>query len=407
MDQLGRNFGCTNICPLAAPEGPDVLLCGGSACARYDAGIGSLNNPQVRSFIDDYYFVHPTSGTTLGFNFGQTFGTDGFLWATTRGNRFDNFTDVWVYDVDLKQLVSCNAFGDATGGSCEDSALGTIGSVSGSEVTFGEWATADVVATHVPGGIYGPGEIGFWHAPRRMIIRLAADASFQAVVWRDDMIATCSSPGLVTDNLDGNAHGLAAAPPDPSDPTKEVLFYPLRYHAGGTTSEHWMVKFDVQSGTCSEIAVLNSEAGSNTIPPLSDRAIDGEMCAACGIERIRVATDGTIFFLIRQSQQAQVDDGIWRMADTDGDDDIDGDDVIFKIIDWEDTENEIADFAIGPHDGRLYLLVAGRAAATVDRVTIYEPDIALGDAPLGTVFNLDPTHGTQTRIEFFPLNGTN
>jgi hypothetical protein len=49
------------------------------------------------------------------------------------------------------------------------------------------------------------------------------------------------------------------------------------------------------------------------------------------------------------------------------------------------------------------VLVAGRVP-TDDRVTIYEPNTALGDLPLGMVFNLPATHGTQTKIDFFRTN---
>ena len=67
-----------------------------------------------------------------------------------------------------------------------------------------------------------------------------------------------------------------------------------------------------------------------------------------------------------------------------------------------DGQNEIWDFTIGPHDGNLYLLLGDEPHPNVGRVRIYEPNVTLGDPPLGDLFLLPVTHGTQTRIEFFP-----
>ena len=395
IDQFGAANGC-NICDPPEPEGPDLLLCGGSACARYDGGLGDLANPVVRNFLDAYTFVDPRNGVTKGFSFAQSIGADGFLWAATNGNNSDNFTDVWLYDPDINELVSCESFGASTGGSCEDSELALN---LGNAWNFGSWFTSRLTATHVPGGIYATGGVGFQFGTRSGVVRLGATGTWTNVATWPDVVATCSAPGLHTEGQTKLAP--AAAPRDPADPGKEELYTTYRY-AGAPVDEHWIVKLDVQSGTCSEIAVLNSEAGSNTVPALSRESVSGILCGGCGLKRIRIAEDGTIYFLIWPVGDT-IDDGIWRMADTDMDGDIDGDDIIEKIVDWVFSGNEMADFTIGPHDGNLYVVVAGRVP-TVDRVTIYEPNIVLGDPPLGTVFNLPATHGTQTQIDFFPLN---
>jgi hypothetical protein len=127
------------------------------------------------------------------------------------------------------------------------------------------------------------------------------------------------------------------------------------------------------------------------------------------MQRIRVASDGTIFFLLRRDDsQLAPDDGIWRLADTDDDGDIDGSDQMRLIIEHNPSQDaqdyDILDFAIEPDEGLLYVNLASHAPANIQpRVEVYEPTINLGDGPSGA-FYLPTDYNGEGSIDFFPGN---
>jgi hypothetical protein len=359
---------CSGVtCP--APPAPNLLLYSDFAPAgRFDSAFGGP--PTVRSPLQEFADLSPPY---------PTFASDGRLWFYRgRSSGFHTSADIRVYDTSLGQLVSCTRTGHADGSNCES----PTGELEGS------WGLVPLVATHNPGGIYGM-SVGFGptSGTQYRLVRVGADASWEGIL---PVSESCGALGP-TDQL-------AAAPPDPVDLGKEELYAQL---GSNVTQERWIVKFTVEPRSCTQVALLN---GGNTAPALSD-------FMAQWMQRLRVAPDGTIFFLLHygvENWQAP-DDGIWRMADTDGDGDIDGDDEIRMIIAYDPSQDaqdyDIVDFAIGPHDGRLYVNLASHAPANVQpRIDVYEPTINLGDGPSGTFYLPADYSSGEGSIDFFPEN---
>ena len=153
-----------------------------------------------------------------------------------------------------------------------------------------------------------------------------ADASWEPVL--PELGNPCSSFGP-TDQM-------AALPADLNDLSKEELYAQLGH---SVTQERWIVKFGVTPPSCELVALMN---GGNAVPAISN-------AMAPWMQRIRVASDGTIFFLLRRDESQQApDDGIWRLADTDGDGDIDGSDQMRLIIEHNPSQDsqdyDILDF---------------------------------------------------------------
>ena len=142
--------------------------------------------------------------------------------------------------------------------------------------------------------------------------------------------------------------------------------------------------------------------GGNAVHAITD-------AMAPWMQRLRVASDGTIFFLLRRDESQQApDDGIWRFADTNGDGDINGSDQMRMIIEHNPSQDaqdyDILDFAIDPDAGRLYVNLASHAPAGVQpRVDIYEPTISLDDGPAGS-FYLPTDYSGEGSIDFLPQN---
>jgi len=362
--------GTASVCSVGAtcpaPPAPNLLLYGDFVSAgRFDSSFD--RPPTVRSPLQEFADLSPAY---------PTFATDGRIWFYRgRSSGFHISADIKVYDPFLAQLVSCTRTGHTDGSNC-NSPTGEVD---------GYWGVAPLAATHA--GIYGM-SIGFGptSGTEYRLVRMSADASWEGIL----PVGACGAFGT-TDQM-------AAAPPDPADLSKEELYAQL---GSNVTQERWIVKFTVSPPSCELVALMN---GGNANPPISD-------AMAPWMQRLRVASDGTIFFLLRRDDsQLAPDDGIWRLADTDSDGDVDGNDQMTMIIEHNPTgdaqeDYDILDFAIDPDAGLLYVNLASHAPANLQpRVEVYDPTINLGDGPSGS-FHLPTDYNKgEGSIDFFPEN---
>jgi len=365
--------GTVSICGGATcppPAAPNLMLYGDFVlAARFDSSFGGT--PSLRLPLQEFANLSPAY---------PTFAPDGRLWfyEGRPGGLGDPVTgDIRVYDMSLGQLVSCARTGHTNGSSC-DSPTGVL---------EGFWGVGPLAATHQ--AIYGM-SIGFGPAvgTQYRLVRMNADASWDGIL--PVLGNACSSFGP-TDQM-------AALPPDPNDLSKEELYAQLGSNIT-QEQERYIVKFGVNPPSCELVALMN---GGNAVPAISN-------AMAPWMQRIRVASDGTIFFLLRRDEsQLAPDDGIWRLADTDGDGDIDGTDQMTMIIEHNPSDDaqdyDILDFAIEPDEGLLYVNLGSHAPANVQpRVEVYEPTINLGDGPSGA-FYLPTDYNGEGSIDFFPEN---
>jgi hypothetical protein len=349
--------GTVSICGGATcppPAAPNLMLYGDFVlAARFDSSFGGA--PSLRTPLQEFANLSPAY---------PTFAPDGRLWfyEGRPGGLGDPVTgDIRVYDMSLGQLVSCARTGHTDGASCDNP----------TGVLEGFWGVAPLAATHQ--AIYGM-SIGFGPAvgPQYRLVRMNADASWEGVL------------------------PMAAVPPDLNDFSKEEFYAQL---GSSVTQQRYIAKFGVTPPSCELLALMN---GGNAVPAISN-------AMAPWMQRIRVASDGTIFFLLRRDDsQLAPDDGIWRLADTDDDGDIDGSDQMRLIIEHNPSQDaqdyDILDFAIEPDEGLLYVNLASHAPANIQpRVEVYEPTINLGDGPSGA-FYLPTDYNGEGSIDFFPGN---
>jgi hypothetical protein len=363
--------GTVSICGGATcppPAAPNLMLYGDFVlAARFDSSFGGA--PSLRTPLQEFANLSPAY---------PTFAPDGRLWfyEGRPGGLGDPVTgDIRVYDMSLGQLVSCARTGHTDGASCDNP----------TGVLEGFWGVAPLAATHQ--AIYGM-SIGFGPAvgPQYRLVRMNADASWEGVL---PVLGNACSPFGPTDQM-------AAVPPDLNDFSKEEFYAQL---GSSVTQQRYIAKFGVTPPSCELVALMN---GGNAVPAISN-------AMAPWMQRIRVASDGTIFFLLRRDDsQLAPDDGIWRLADTDDDGDIDGSDQMRLIIEHNPSQDaqdyDILDFAIEPDEGLLYVNLASHAPANIQpRVEVYEPTINLGDGPSGA-FYLPTDYNGEGSIDFFPGN---
>ena len=357
---------------------PDLLLYAAQSApaARFESVFDGPAGPRqpIQSYPAAFSAVFPT------------FATDGLLWTN---NAQGWGTNLARYDMNTGARVGCYRLGYANG-NCDAPA----GQLSGS------WTLSPLVATHVSGNVYGHvgyvpnmtqfNGFGDQSGQRYDLVRVTVTGAWQGVV----PTGSCGgSPAL------SSIGHMAALPPDSSDPSKEE-FYVLA-GTGPPPKQRWIAKLGVSPPSCQVVARLDG-GGGNGSPQLS-------ITAAEWMRRLRVAADGTIFFLLRPPSGTYNDDGIWRLGDTNGDGTINASDQLQLVVAHDGTNpalgHNIMDFAIGPHDGHLYVHVQKTSGTgPYARVDVYAADGFAGQPALGS-FDLQTDYGDDLSgaIEMFPL----